>query len=160
MGEERLRRELADSFMNRAHLYRLMLEELEARMPAAEAEALLSAVCRRRGQEVAAGAFAGFGPDDARALGEAFLSASPDGGRLYPTEVTRMEGGIAFRVLSCPLKSAWQAAGLPAERIAALCRIAGTFDRGLFEATGVRFANETWTAGEGCCRISLRNASG
>ena len=42
---------------------------------------------------------------------------------------------------------------------ARLCRIAGAFDRGLFEATGVRFSNATWTEGaEGCCRIDLADA--
>ncbi len=31
-------------------------------------------------------------------------------------------------------------AGASEERLATLCRIAGGFDRGLFEATGVRFS--------------------
>jgi hypothetical protein len=160
MTEQTLRRELADSFHNRAHLYRLLLDSLERRMTPDAAEAVLSEVCHARGREVAAAAFARFGPGDAPALGEAFLAASPDGGRLYPTEVERRPEGISFRVLACPLKAAWQSAGLPAERIAVLCRIAGTFDRGLFEATGVRFANRTWRPadGEGCCHIHLDNA--
>ncbi|MCZ8547009.1 hypothetical protein OOJ09_22710 [Mesorhizobium qingshengii] len=43
-----------------------------------------------------------------------------------------------------------------------LCRIAGAFDRGLFEATGVRFENITWTPGHGsgCCHIALTNRDG
>jgi hypothetical protein len=153
--EERLRRELVESFRNRAHLYRLMLDEMEVRLGPAEAERILASACHRRGEEVARAAFSGFGPNDARAIGEAFLAASPDGGSLYPTEVTRNAHGIAFRVLACPLKSAWQDANLPPERVAQLCRVAGAFDRGLFEATGVRFENETWNGGEGCCLIRL-----
>ena len=41
-------------------------------------------VVEKRGQEVAAAAFSGFGPNDARAIGEAFLAVSPDGGRDVP----------------------------------------------------------------------------
>ena len=92
----------------------------------------------RRGREVAAQAFAGFGPNDARPIGEAFLSASPDEGRMYPTDVERSDEGIAFRVRRCPLKDAWMEAGVDDASLATLCRIAGAFDRGLFEATGVR----------------------
>ena len=59
----------------------------------------------------------------------------------------------------CPLKDAWVEAGVGDEKLATLCRIAGAFDRGLFEATGVRFDNVTWTPGHGsnCCHIRLRN---
>ena len=57
--------------------------------------------------------------------------------------------GIAFKVRRCPLKDAWVEAGVGDEKLATLCRIAGAFDRGLFEATGVRFANVTWTPGHG-----------
>lgn len=157
---ERLARELDAAFQNRADLYRLFYEELERACGPAEAEALMVRAVERRGEEVAAAAFSAFGPKDARALGEAFLAASPDGGRLYPTDVERHEDGISFRVKRCPLKDAWIAAGLDGERLATMCRIAGAFDRGLFEATGVRFANVTWTPGHGsgCCHIHLTNA--
>lgn len=154
---ERLARELEAAFRNRADLYRLMLEELEVRVGPDEAEALLTRVVQRRGAEVAAAAFAGFGPNDAIAIGEAFLAVSPDGGRMYPTEVERTANSICFRVKRCPLKDAWSEAGLDDGRLSTLCRIAGAFDRGLFEATGVRFDNVTWTPGHGrdCCHITL-----
>ncbi len=114
----------------------------------------------QRGKEVAAAAFADFGPNDAPAIGEAFLAVSPDGGRMYPTDVERSEPDhIAFKVKRCPLKDAWVEAGVGEEKLATLCRIAGAFDRGLFEATGVRFDNVTWTPGHGsgCCHIALTN---
>lgn len=153
---ERLASELESAFRNRADLYRLMLEELTAELGAARAEAVLARAIERRGREVAATAFAGFGPRDARRIGESFLAASPDGGRMYPVDVERRADGIAFQVRRCPLKDAWVEAGVGGEDLARLCRIAGAFDRGLFEATGVRFANTTWMPGhEGCCRIDL-----
>lgn len=154
---EMLSRELDAAFRNRADLYRLFYEELEIALGPEEAEALMSRAIEKRGREVAALAFEGLGPNDARAVGEAFLAASPDGGRMYPTEVDRGEGHIAVRVKRCPLKDAWVEAGVDGERLAVLCRIAGAFDRGLFEATGIRFDNVTWTPGHGsdCCHIRL-----
>ena len=152
-----LARELEAAFRNRADLYRLFLDELTGEMGAERAEALMIRAVERRGREVAAAAFAGFGDSDARAIGEAFLAVSPDGGRMYPTEVERGPDRISFQVKRCPLKDAWVEAGVGEEKLATLCRIAGAFDRGLFEATGVRFDNVTWTPGhgDGCCHICL-----
>lgn len=154
---EKLSRELDGAFRNRADLYRLMLEELAAEMGAEKAEHVMIRAIERRGREVAAAAFPHFGPNDARKIGEAFLSVSPDDGRMYPTDVERGEDRIAFKVKRCPLKDAWVEAGVGEEKLATLCRIAGAFDRGLFEATGVRFDNVTWTPGhgDGCCHICL-----
>ena len=78
---------------------------------------------------------------------------------MYPTDVERGDDRIAFKVKRCPLKDAWVEAGVGDEKLATLCRIAGAFDRGLFETTGVRFDNVTWTPGHGsgCCHIALTN---
>ncbi|RJT40214.1 hypothetical protein D3227_09490 [Mesorhizobium waimense] len=156
---ENLSRELDSAFRNRADLYRLFLDELTEELGAERAEAIMVRTIELRGREVAASAFADFGPNDAPAIGEAFLAVSPDGGRMYPTDVERSEHRIAFKVRRCPLKDAWIEAGVDEEKLATLCRIAGAFDRGLFEATGVRFDNVTWTPGHGsgCCHIALTN---
>lgn len=156
---EKLSAELESAFRNRADLYRLMFDELNGRLSEAEAEEIMVAAIEKRGKEVAR-AFAGFGPDQAREIGEAFLRVSPDGGRMYPTDVTRHDDGISFLVRRCPLKDAWVEAGVGDKALATFCRIAGAFDRGLFEATGVRFENHTWRPGDGdrCCEIHLRNA--
>jgi hypothetical protein len=156
---EKLSRELDSAFRNRADLYRLLLDELTGELGSERAEAIMIRAIEERGKEVAAAAFAGFGPNDARAIGEAFLAVSPDGGRMYPTDVERGEDHIAFRVKRCPLKDAWVEADVGDDKLATLCRIAGAFDRGLFEATGVRFDNFTWTPGHGsgCCHICLTN---
>jgi hypothetical protein len=158
---ETLGRELDGAFRNRADLYRLFLDELESTLGPEDAEALMTRVIETRGREVAAAAFAGFGAEDAPAIGEAFLAVSPNNGTMYPTDVERREDGITFKVRRCPLKDAWVEAGVSEERLTTLCRIAGAFDRGLFEATGVRFDNTTWHPGHGsgCCHISLTNAS-
>lgn len=158
MSEEILRRELEDAFRNRAHLYRLMLDELSAELGPAKAEKLLTRVVERRGREMAETLFAGT-ERRAERIGGRFLEVSPDGGRMYPYDLERLPDGMTIHVRRCPLKDAWIEAGLEGDRVAALCRIAGAFDKGLFEAAGVRFRNETWTParGGGCCRIMLRD---
>ncbi len=160
MSEETLRQELEASFRNRADLYRLMHAELTAELGRERGEALMIRIIEKRGREVGGGFFKAKGPS-ALAVGEAFLAVSPDQGRMYPTNVTRQANGIEFRVKRCPLKDAWQEAGLDAETTATLCRIAGAFDKGLFEAAGVDFRNETWSAqrGGGCCHIMLTDAA-
>jgi hypothetical protein len=155
-----LRAQLRDAFANRAHVYRLMLQVLEERHGSEEAEAILSEVCKRRGVEVADKLFAGT-PADPASIGQRFLSVSPDGGDLYPHQVHQDAVSFSIEVYRCPLKEAWTSAGLGADRIAQLCRVAGAFDRGLFEAAGLCFENSTWTEerGGGCCRIRLSAAT-
>lgn len=154
-----LRRELADAFKNRAHLYRLMLDVLSERHGAEEAEAVLGEVCARRGREVAPLLFGGVAAEP-EAIARRFLSVSPDGGDLYPHETAMADGNFTIKVHACPLKQGWQEAGLPAEDVARLCWIAGEFDRGLFEAAGLGFENSTWSEarGGGCCHITLKPA--
>jgi len=154
---EKLRGELEGAFRNRGDLYRLFFAELTARLGPAEAEQIMVRVVETRGKEVAPVLFSKCRPGDALEVGETFLAVSPDSGRMYPVEVERSPGSISFQVKRCPLKESWVSAGLPGNEVARLCRIAGAFDRGLFEAAGVRFENITWTegSGTGCCWIRL-----
>jgi hypothetical protein len=153
---EELRHELEDAFRNRAHLYRLFLDELESEIGPERAERLMSRALEHRGAEVAPVLFQDLAPDP-KVIGERFLSVSPAGGTLYPHSCEAGNGLFTIRVARCPLQDAWIEAGLPPERIATLCRIAGAFDKGLFEAAGVCFSNETWSEarGGGCCWIAL-----
>ena len=158
MGDpaEPLRRELEEAFQNRAHLYRLLLDELEGEIGHDQAVAVLSRALERRGREVAAVLFRDT-PAEPEAVGRRFLSVSPDGGRMYPHEAAVSPRAMEIKVHRCPLKDAWRAANLPPARVATLCRLAGAFDKGLFEAAGVSFSNETWSEarGGGCCWIRL-----
>jgi L-2-amino-thiazoline-4-carboxylic acid hydrolase len=156
MSEAKLRQELEEAFRARAHFYRAIYDELEAELGAERAEEILARAIERRGRQVAGALFADFTTPDAIAIGERFLSVSPDRGRLYPARAERRERGLSISVRRCPLKDAWSDSGLSANRIATLCRIAGAFDKGLFEAAGIRFRNETWCEGRpGCCHIHL-----
>jgi L-2-amino-thiazoline-4-carboxylic acid hydrolase len=154
---ESLRQELEGAFRNRAHLYRVFLDDLEAELGLEKAQEIMSRTLERRGRETAVYLFRDC-PSEPGAVGDRFLTVSPDAGRMYPHDTDRTERAMTIRVRRCPLKDAWSEAGLPPARIAALCRIAGAFDKGLFEAAGVRFSNETWTEerGGGCCKIILQ----
>jgi hypothetical protein len=153
-----LRCELEDAFQNRAHLYRLMLDELEIEIGYDRAVAVMSRALERRGREVAAALFRDT-PPEPEAVGRRFLSVSPDAGRMYPHEAEVTSHAMEIRVHRCPLKDAWRASNLPPDRVATLCRLAGAFDKGLFEASGLRFSNETWSEqrGGGCCWIRLEH---
>jgi len=157
---EQLRRELEDAFRNRAHLYRLLLEELEAELGLERATEVMIKVMERRGREVAEVLFRDT-PPDPEAVGARFLSVSPDNGRMYPHETASCGDTIEIRVHRCPLKDTWFASDLPAERIAILCHVAGAFDKGLFDAAGVSFSNKTWSPerGDGCCWIKLQRSA-
>ena len=156
---EALRRELEEAFAGRAHLYREMLDALEAELGADRAETLMREVLEKRGAAVSGQLFKGCAATP-QAVGARFLSVSPDGGRMYPHSVADDGAALHVKVARCPLKDAWVGAGLAPARVAQLCAIAGAFDKGLFEAAGVAFANETWSQkrGGGCCWISLSPA--
>lgn len=153
---ELLRRELEDAFKNRAHLYRIMLAELTKELGTERAGAVMARILEQRGREVAAVLFQGI-EGDAVAIGRRFLSVSPDGGRMYPNEATFSDSQCSFRVTRCPLQDAWRESGLTDQEVATLCSLAGAFDKGLFEAAGITFSNETWSRerGGGCCWITL-----
>jgi hypothetical protein len=155
---DKLAQELRDAFANRALIYAEAYAELRRAMSETEAAALLGRALYRRGQDVARKLFAGIAPGDAKAVAERFLSVSPDGGCLFPTQVERSDdGSVHIKVQDCPLLTAWRAAKLPEAEIAQLCAIAGRFDNGLFESAGIGFSAETWQPGQsGCCHLHLR----
>lgn len=157
MSEELLRRELYDSFKNRAMIYYLIFDELRAELGANRAEELLSRAIRRRG-EFKGASYARFAPDDLAGLKDAFLGGIADDGRMFQAEVVHSDAdALDIKFHACPLRDAWLEAELPAEEVATLCRIAAQIDDGMFEAAGFRFSADTWQpGGEGCCYLHIR----
>lgn len=154
--KERLASELREAFAQRAMIYHRIDEELSAELGADKSAAILGRAIESHGRAAGAKLFNGIDAGDPRAVADAFLAVSPDGGRLYPAERRDEGGAVTIQVKDCPLQNAWRAAGLAPERIARLCRIAGRFDTGLFGATGVAFSAATWTPGRaGCCTLTL-----
>jgi hypothetical protein len=155
--EMELRRQLKEAHMSRGLVYAAFYDELHRRFGEEVAEEVMKAAIYKRGLEIGR-RFARHGPSDLAGLKDAFLDFVPDKGRLFQPEVTRCdESGLDIKFHACPLKEAWQQAGLAPDKIATLCRIAGVVDNGTFAAAGFAFAAETWRpGGEGCCFLHIR----
>jgi hypothetical protein len=153
----RLRAELSASHRHRGLLYALFYEALLDEIGAEAAERIMKRAIYARGSAIGE-RFKGFAPADMEGLCGAFLDFVPDQGRMFEPEVLRCDDtGIDIQFHRCPLKEAWQDAGLSDDRIATLCRIAGIVDDGTFEGAGFTFSAETWRPGrDGCCRLHIR----
>ena len=151
------RRDLIAQLKNRALIYMEMYDVLSAEVGVARAETLLAAAIFQRGLS-AGKALAQYGPDDLEGLKAAFLEGVPGGADLFAPQVLRCDRDhLDMQLHGCPLKDAWREAGLPDEKIATLCRIAGAVDQGLFRGAGFKVENRTWTPGaEGCCALAIR----
>jgi hypothetical protein len=158
MSEENLRRQLYDSFKNRAMIYYLIYDELRNACGEDQAAEVLGRAVYRRGEEKGRENYSRFGPNDLPGLLQAFLGGIPDEGQMFKPEVLRNDAeGLDIKFHACPLRDAWQEAGLPENEIADLCRIAARIDNGTFEAAGFQFHADTWQpGGEGCCCLHIR----
>jgi hypothetical protein len=157
MGRAEVHALLRRSFAMRAEAYAHMYDVLSERLgePAA-LEACMEAT-RRLGDDMGA-AFAHLGPADLAGLKDAFLGGIIEGPALFAPEVRRCdEHELQIYFHRCPLKEAWIARGRSDADVAALCKMAGAIDRGLFERAGFTFAGSTWQSGEsGCCTLRVR----
>lgn len=158
--EAELRAELKNAFKARALVYLAFYEELAAEVGYAKAEEILKRAIYKRGLAIGE-RFKGFSPGDFDSLRKAFLAFVPDGGRLFDPEVRRCDAdGLDIKLRACPLKEAWQEAGLDDAKVETLCRIAGIIDAGTFHAAGFGFEPCTWKPGEsGCCLLRIRRAA-
>jgi L-2-amino-thiazoline-4-carboxylic acid hydrolase len=156
MDDEKARDLLRRSFAMRAAAYGHMFDVLREEFGEEQALALGMKATRRMGETMGK-AFADKGPDDLSGLKDAFLGGIIEGEHLFAPEVTRCDAGelnIFFH--RCPLKEAWVAQGRSDHDVAALCKLAGAIDGGLFESAGFTFAGTTWQPGEsGCCKLRV-----
>jgi hypothetical protein len=152
-----LRRQLKEAHMSRALVYAAFYDSLSHKIGPDDAETVMKDAIYERGLEIGK-RFAAHGPADLTGLKDAFLDFVPDQGRLFQPEVKRADDkALDIKFHACPLKEAWEKAGIPPERIQTLCRIAGVVDNGTFEAAGFSFSADTWTPGdEGCCFLHIR----
>ena len=156
MTEEQLREQLYAAFKNRAMMYHHVFEELRAEVGDERAEAIMKRAIRKRGREIGM-KFSAHGPDDLAGLRDAFVSAVPDGGKMFDPEVVACtKDRLEIQLRRCPLKDAWLEAGLAEDRVAKLCGIAAEVDTGTFEGAGFTFSAKTWTPGKaGCCKLHI-----
>lgn len=157
MSEQELREKLYAAYKHRALLYWLIFDELRAEVGADNAAAILKRAIRRRGEAVGE-KYAPYAPGDLDGLRQAFLQNVPDDGKMFAPDVQQCDDQqLVMRLQSCPLKDAWQEAGLSEQDIATMCEIAAEIDVGTFEGAGFAFSAETWQPGaEGCCLLRIR----
>jgi L-2-amino-thiazoline-4-carboxylic acid hydrolase len=151
------RRDLVAQMKNRALIYMETYDVLVQELGANKAEELLTKAIYRRGRS-AGQPLSKFAPADLGGLCEAFLAGVPGGADIFKPEVLKKDAAdLEIQLHGCPLKDAWCEAGLPEDKVATLCRIAGAVDKGLFEGAGFKLENRTWTPGaKGCCYLHVR----
>lgn len=157
MSDQDLRRQLYDSFKNRAAIYHLIFDELREELGAEKAEEILCRAIYKRGTQKGK-KYAAFAPNDLKGLEEAFVGGIPDEGAMFRPEVLRSdEEALDIKFHSCPLREAWQEMGLEEEEVATICRIAARVDNGTFESAGFEFSADTYKpGGDGCCYLHIR----
>ena len=162
MGEKELRGAVYSAFKNRAMMYYHIFDELRKEVGEKKAAAIMKRGIYNRGVEIGKQLLAKYGPDDLEGLKKAFIGLDPDEGRMFSAEVLRSDaGGVDLRFHRCPLREAWQEAGLSDEETAKICAIAARVDNGTFEGAGFEFSAETWKAEQGnCCYLHIRPGKG
>ncbi len=155
MTQHDLEEVLYETNRERALLYLEFFREVRDRHGEEEAIEILTSAIKRRGE--AFGRTLGkFAPNDFQGLCNAF-SFAPDGGKLFSPEVIRCDGqGFEVKMRKCPLKDAWQEAGISDEALLTLLSCASAIDVGTMEAAG--FDLEVSLAGSdvaGCCYLKV-----
>jgi hypothetical protein len=157
MGEKKLRKNLYGAFNNRALMYYHIFDELRKEIGEKKATAIMKRAIYNRGLEVGK-QLSKFAPDDFEGLQKAFIGMDPDEGRMFQAEVLRCDDkALDLKFHGCPLRDAWQEAGLSEEDTEKICSIAAAVDIGTFEGAGFEFSAETWKPEFGpCCFLHIR----
>jgi hypothetical protein len=161
MSEKELRNALYGSFKNRAMMYYHIFDEMRKEMGEEKASAIMKRAIYNRGLEIGK-QLAQYAPDKLEGLKNAFVALDPDEGRMFSAEVLRCDaGGVDIKFHRCPLREAWQEAGLSDEDTAKICAIAARVDNGTFEGAGFEFFADTWKPEQGeCCFLHIRPGKG
>lgn len=154
---EKLREELYNANYNRALIYATIFDELKKELGEEKAKTLMKRAIYRRGEQVGQ-KFARFAPNDFAGLRDAFVGGIPDEGRMFGPEVTRCDAeGLDITFYNCPLKTAWQQAGMSEKECEDLCEVAGIIDDGTFEGAGFTFECDSLAKGlKDCCKLRIR----
>jgi len=158
VSEKQLREHLYAQMKNRAMIYYHIFNEIREEYGEEKATEIMKRAIYKRGLDVSK-MLAEYGPADLRGLKDAFLRRIvPDEGRLHEPELRRCDNeALEIKFGRCPLKEAYQEAGLGEEEMAKMLEIAAQIDQGTFEGAGFNFSVETWKPGkQGCCHLHIR----
>jgi hypothetical protein len=156
LDAEAMHSAVVDANRGRAHLYLAFLRAMERRWGRDAALAVMREAIRSWGRSQGAALADGAG-NRLEALLDRFIY-SPDGGRMFAPEVRRCDGeGLDAQMMRCPLKEAWQEAGLSPDETALFCNVASEADHGVLEAAGFSVEIDCWKPGStGCCTLRIR----
>jgi hypothetical protein len=148
---------LVSAIKARAMFYYAFYKELSAEIGAERTAEIMKRAIYKRGLEIGK-PFRKFAPGDMAGLKDAFLGIVPDPEATFNPNVERCDdSGIDILLQTCPLKDAWQEAGLSDDEVVLMTHIAGRVDNGTFEGAGFRFHADTWQPGRrGCCHLHIR----
>lgn len=148
--------DLRKAFTMRARAYAHMYDVLCEEFGEERAMALGQKITQRLGEQMGT-AFQDLDPGDLAGLRDRFLSGIPQRDAMFAPNVEECDDDrLQIYFHRCPLKEAWQDMGRDGADLAALCRMAGAIDRGLFTTAGFTFDSTTWQPGEsGCCRLKI-----
>jgi len=157
MSEESMREHLINAIKSRAMFYYAFYKEFSAEIGPEKTAEIMKRAIYKRGLAIGE-KFKEFAPCDMAGLKDAFLANVPDPKGTFNPELERCDpAGIDIQLQTCPLKDAWQEAGLSDEEVAIMAHIAGRVDNGTFEGAGFAFHADTWQAGRsGCCHLHIR----
>ncbi|MFP4432507.1 MAG: L-2-amino-thiazoline-4-carboxylic acid hydrolase [Spirochaetota bacterium] len=154
--EQDLREQLRGAIKSRAMVYYQVYQELIPEVGEDKAKEILKRAIYKRGLAIGR-RFREHAPDDLEGLKKAFMHFVPDHGGMFNPQVLREDREhLDIHMAECPLKEAWQEAGVDDGTLATMCEIAGIVDNGTFEGAGFSVTGETWKPGRtGCCTLHI-----
>ena len=158
MDGETMHRALEEANKQRAKLYAAIFRAAEKRVGRETAIAILREAIYEWGADQGDGLKC-HAPANFDGIVADFAGV-PDGGKMFQPACS-MEGSGALRMhmQRCPLKLAWEEAGMSDADIELFCSIAAEADYGTLERAGFAIEIETWKPGHaGCCVLHVRRA--
>ena len=139
----------------RALIYLDIFREIRHRHGEQEAIDILRAAIETRGRAFGK-SLKSFAPRNFRGLCDAFAYV-PDGGVMFdPQEVRCDAESLELKMRKCPLKEAWQSAGVTERELSLLLYCASAMDVGTMDEAGFELKIRTWQPGEdGCCSLKI-----
>ena len=155
MNTHGLQNALHDANKERALIYLDIFREIRHRHGEQEAIDILRAAIETRGRAFGK-SLKSFAPRNFRGLCDAFAYV-PDGGVMFdPQEVRCDAESLELKMRKCPLKEAWQSAGVAERELRLLLYCASAMDVGTMDEAGFELKIRTWQPGEdGCCSLKI-----
>ena len=155
MNTDGLQNALHDANKDRALIYLDIFREIRHRHGEQEAIDILRTAIEARGRAFGK-SLKSFAPRNFRGLCDAFAYV-PDGGAMFdPQEVRCDTEALELKMRKCPLKEAWQSAGVTELELRLLLYCASAMDVGTMDEAGFELKIRTWQPGEdGCCSLTI-----